>query len=233
MISRVQPPPSMPPTHISHHLHRLRRCRPICIFQHHLFLSTSLPSSPRSPAHQVFCYCRLSIRSPLLAVAVNAHHSRSYPSSSACRAQLRASWAPTQDHALEELDVTSYRTFLLVFVCFIVTLFCLSSRALFQPVLFLFFSLDFELHRCLSTSCPLSHSKPIHSLTSNLNTGLIIIRRRAVCRQVNLNFTRFSLFFPRLLTLVHKVQTVPVDSELYKYHRMASLNSRHVKGQGP
>jgi len=84
-----------------------------------------------------------------------------------------------------------------------------------------------------STLCPLLHSKPIHSLTSNLNTGLIIVRCRAVCCQVNLNFTCFSLFFPCLLTLVHKVQTVPVDSEPYKYHHPASLNSRQLWPTSP
>jgi len=76
-----------------------------------------------------------------------------------------------------------------------------------------------------SMSHPLSHSKPIHLLTSNLNTRLIIVWCHMVCRQVNLNFTCFSLFFPCLLTLMHKVQTVPVDSEPYKYHHPASLNS--------
>jgi len=115
MSSRVQPPPSTPPTHISHHPHRLRRCHPTCIFQHHLFLSMSSPSSPHSPAHQVFCYRRLLIRSSSLAVAANACHFRLYPSLSARQAQLCASWAPTQDHALEELVDTGYRTF---FTCF-------------------------------------------------------------------------------------------------------------------
>jgi len=80
---------------------------------------------------------------------------------------------------------------------------------------------------------PLSHSKPIYSLTSNLNTRLIIVRCHVVCRQVNLNFTRFSLFFPCLLTLVHKVQTVPVDLEPYKYHRLALLNSRQLRPTSP
>jgi len=117
----------------SHCFQCLHHCHPICIFQHHLFLSMSLPSSPCSPAHQVFCYCHLSIRSSLLAIAANACHSRSYPSPSAHQAQLCASWAPAQDHALEELVDTGYRTFF--------THFCMFHHHPFVLVLALPFSL--------------------------------------------------------------------------------------------
>ena len=158
MISRVQPLPSTPPTHISHHLHRLHHCHPICIFQHHLFLSMSSPSSPCSPAHQVFCYRRLLIRSSLLAVAANVHHFQLYPSLSACRAQLHASWAPAQDHALEELVDTRYRTFFTCFRMFHCLPFVLVLTLPFSPFSFVLFiglqatSPSFQCcaHRCIA-----------------------------------------------------------------------------------
>jgi len=139
MSSHVQPPPSTPPTHISHHPHCLRRRRPTCIFQCHLFLSTSSPSSPHSPACQVFCHRRLSIHSSLLAVAANARHFRSYPSLSARQAQLHASWAPAQDHALEELVDTGYRTFFTRFRMFHCHPFVLVLALPFSPFSFVLF----------------------------------------------------------------------------------------------
>jgi len=112
-------------------------------------------------------------------------------------------------------------------------LFVLVLALSFSPFSFCSFHWTSSYIAVFSTLRPLLHSKPIHSLTSNLNTGLIIVRRRTVCRQVNLNFTRFSLFFPRLLTLAHKVQTVPVDSEPYKYHHPASLKGRQLQPTSP
>jgi len=112
-----------------------------------------------TPLHvKYFCYHRLSIRSSSLAVAANMCHSQSYPSLSAHWAQLCASWAPTQDHALEELDVTSYMTFYL-FSYVSSSLFCLSSCAPFQPVFFCSFHWTLSYIAVFSMSRPPSHSK--------------------------------------------------------------------------
>ena len=171
MILRVQPPPSTPPVHISHHPHRLRRRRPICIFQRHLFLSMSLPSSPRSPARQVFCYRRLSIRSPSLAVAANARHSRSYPSSSARRAQLCASWAAAQDHALGDRSRYSLEVYFHPFRMFHCLFFALVLFALLQPFPSYLSSRTSNLIAVFSTSRSLSRSSTYTFAAFNLFTG--------------------------------------------------------------
>ena len=232
MILHVQPLLSTPPTHISHHPHRLHHCHPICIFQCHLFLSMSSPSSPHSPACQVFCYCHLLIHSSSLAITANACHSWLYPSPSACRAQLHASWAPAQDHALEELVDTGCRTFFTHFRMFHRHPFVLVLALPFSPFSFVPFiglqaispSFQRRTHHCIANlyiCWPQFEHWTYYRMTSHSLSP----------SQLELHL--LQSLFPCLLTLAYKVQTVPVDSKLYKYHRLASLNSRQLQPTSP
>jgi len=127
--------------------------------------------SPLPCTSTYFCYRRLSIRSPSLAVAANARHPRSYPSSSARRAQLRASWAPAQDHALGDRNRYSLEVYFHPFCMCLCLFFVLVLFALWQPFPSYPSSRTSNLIAVSSTSCPLSRSTTHTFVGFNLFTG--------------------------------------------------------------
>jgi len=105
-----------------------------------------------------FCYHCLLIRSPSLAVTANTCHSRLYPSSSACRAQLHASWAAAQNHALGDRSCYLLEVYFHPFCICLCLFFVLVLFALWQPFPSYLSSWILNLIAVFSTLCPLSCS---------------------------------------------------------------------------
>ena len=233
MISHVQPLPSTPPTHISHHLHHLCHLHPISIFQSHLFLSTSSPSSPHSPAHQ-----------SIFATIISQFAHPCWPS-----LQMHAILDHIQVCQLVKLSsmlvgpllrTMPWRSWTLPVIGHFYSFsyvslspFCLSSCAPFQPILFRSFHWTSSYIAVFSTSHPPSHSKPIYSLTLIWTLDLLLYNVTQFVTKSTWTSLALVSFFPFLLTLAHKVQPVPISSKPYKYHCPALLNSRQLQPTSP
>ena len=187
----------MPPTHISHYPHRL--CH-LCLFS--IFQTPPVPlhivafKSPLPCMSKYFCYCHLSIRSPSLAVAANAHYSRSYPSLSAHWAQLHASWATTQNHALEDRSRYSLEVYFHPFHMCLCLFFILVLFALWQPFPSYLSSQTSNLIAVFSMSCPLLHSTTHTFVGFNLFTGPFAYNTAQSVASWTLTLQAFLSLFP-------------------------------------
>jgi len=181
------------------------------------FLSTSLLSRPawKPP----ICYHPLSIHSPLLAVATNAHHLWSFHFVPTCHAYPCVSWTPVQDHALEETVVTRYRVIFTHLHMFHHHYFVLDLLPLCSLSLLMLCPL---LH--LETPCSLSLSE--HHLLLAYDAAQSVARR--TCTSLA------SVSFPPfLLTFTCSLQLSLLTQKPYKYHRPALLNSRQLWPTSP
>ena len=163
--------------------------------------------SPLPCTSMYFCYHHLLICSPLLAVAANVRHPQSYPSLSACQAQLCASWAPAQDHALGDRSRYSLEVYFTHFCMCLCLFFVLVLFALWQPFPSYPSSWTLNLIAVSSMSCPLSCSMTHTFIGFNLFTRPFAYDTTQSVAGWTLTLQSFSFSFsPFLLTLVHSVQ---------------------------